>query len=117
MRSGNVIGELAGRPAAIVSFLDGLSVAKPLPDHCEQVGAALAKMHLLAQDFEISRRNGLTVENWRPLYDSCEVKQTRLSQGFASWWKMKSAFMKHTGPPAFPQGSFTRICSRDNVSF
>src|ERR1700693_5788969 len=39
-RQGGVLGKLAGRPAAIVTFLDGLWIRRPNPGHCAAVGEA-----------------------------------------------------------------------------
>src|SRR3974390_454211 len=33
-RAGHVLGRLAGRPAAIVTFLEGMWVRRPSPKHC-----------------------------------------------------------------------------------
>ena len=83
MKSGEVIGRLAGRPAAIVSFLDGISVRKVQIEHCRQVGSALADMHLLAGDFTIKRPNGLTVKNWRPLFEQCGPEVDSIQNGLS----------------------------------
>ena len=40
-RDGAAIGRLAGRAAAIVTFLEGLSVRRPTVEHCGEVGEAL----------------------------------------------------------------------------
>ena len=61
MRNGEALGELAGRPAAIISYLDGFEVRRPQPDHCRQVGEVLAQMHLAGEGFDLTRRNGLTL--------------------------------------------------------
>jgi homoserine kinase type II len=45
-RDGGHLGELAGRPAAMVSFLDGAWLRKPQAPHCREVGRALAEMHV-----------------------------------------------------------------------
>ena len=37
-REGRVLGRLAGRPAAIVTFLDGMWIRRPSPGHCAAVG-------------------------------------------------------------------------------
>src|SRR6476661_616114 len=66
-RAGDMIGWLAGRPAAIVTFLDGMWIRRPSAAHCGAVGAALAKLHLAGADFAIKRRNALSVDGWRPL--------------------------------------------------
>jgi homoserine kinase type II len=60
-RDGGHLGELAGRPAAMVSFLDGAWLRKPQAPHCREVGRALAAMHVAGSDFPIRRANGLTV--------------------------------------------------------
>jgi homoserine kinase type II len=76
---GRNLRELAGRPAALVTFLDGLWVRRPTAEHCRAVGEALARMHLAAADFPMQRRNGLGLEDWRPLFDrfAGEAEQIR----------------------------------------
>ncbi|HEX3917029.1 MAG TPA: phosphotransferase, partial [Caulobacteraceae bacterium] len=44
-REGHILGEMRGKPAAIVSFLTGLSVRRPTPAHCREAGAGLAWLH------------------------------------------------------------------------
>ena len=61
-RAGAVIGSIAGRPAAVVTFLDGMSTRRPSVAHCAAVGAALAKLHLAGADFPMRRRNALSVD-------------------------------------------------------
>ncbi len=72
-RDGAIIGRLAGRPAAIVTFLDGMWMRRPTPAHCGEVGAALARMHLAGLDFTVTRRNALSVDGWRPLWDAARA--------------------------------------------
>ena len=50
-RNGEALGRLAGRAAAIVTFLDGLWIRRPQARHCGQVGEALARMHEAGADF------------------------------------------------------------------
>jgi len=58
LNSGEQLSKLAGRPSAIISYLDGNSVKR--------------QMHLAGEGFAIERPNALTVENWRPLYEMSE---------------------------------------------
>jgi len=51
MRDGKTLGRLAGRPAAIIDFLEGVWPRKPNATHCAAIGQALAKMHLAGHDF------------------------------------------------------------------
>src|SRR5512132_2572260 len=40
-RSGEALGKLCGRPAAVVTFLDGMWIRRPEPFHCAALGKAL----------------------------------------------------------------------------
>ncbi|HMO41734.1 MAG TPA: phosphotransferase, partial [Phenylobacterium sp.] len=48
-RDGGLIQEVRGKPAAIVSFLPGLSVRRPSARHCREAGEGLARLHLAAE--------------------------------------------------------------------
>ena len=50
-RDGSLIGRLAGRPAAIITFLEGIWPRRPTVPQCREVGKALAGMHLASTDF------------------------------------------------------------------
>ena len=76
-RDGEVLGQVAGRPAAIITFLDGMWIRRPTPGHCAALGEALAKLHLAGLDFSRKRANALSVEGWRPLYEHCRVARER----------------------------------------
>ncbi|HTN67516.1 MAG TPA: homoserine kinase [Burkholderiaceae bacterium] len=54
---GEILNTLHGKPAAIVSKLEGHWVSEPEPAHCAAVGAMLARMHLAAQDFPLHQPN------------------------------------------------------------
>jgi homoserine kinase type II len=54
---GELIVPLHGKPAAIVSKLEGCSQMAPQPVHCAAVGAMLARMHLAARDFPLQQPN------------------------------------------------------------
>ena len=60
-KNGGVLGKLAGRPAAIVTFLDGLWIRRPNAGHCAAVGEALARLHLAGTDFPGKRANALSL--------------------------------------------------------
>src|ERR1700734_908816 len=60
-RDGEALSTLAGRPAAIINFLEGVWPRKPNVAHCAGVGHALARMHLAGADFSMARANALSV--------------------------------------------------------
>src|SRR6266581_9142010 len=73
-RTGEMLGRVAGRPAVIITFLDGMWIRRPSPTHCAALGAALAKLHLAGIDFPQKSANTLSVEGWRTLYESCSTR-------------------------------------------
>lgn len=54
---GCYLGELKGRPAALVARLPGTSVARPGVEHCAAIGRVMAHMHLASLEFAPQREN------------------------------------------------------------
>ncbi len=61
-RHGVALGALAGRPAAMVTFLDGVWIKEPGAAHCSALGRALAELHGAGADFGLRRPNALSVD-------------------------------------------------------
>src|SRR5947209_19979238 len=93
-RSGALLGFVAGRPAAVVTFLDGMWIRRPSAAHCGAVAAALAKLHLAGADFGMKRRNGLSVEGWRPLVDAAGARADTVQQGLGPAIKNELAMLE-----------------------
>ncbi len=62
---GELVVALHGKPAAIVSKLEGSSQMDPRPAHCAEVGALLARMHLAALDFPLHQPNLRALDWWQ----------------------------------------------------
>ncbi|KQQ91926.1 homoserine kinase [Massilia sp. Leaf139] len=63
--AGELVVALHGKPAAIVSKLEGSSQMDPQPIHCAEVGAMLARMHLAARDFPLQQPNLRALDWWQ----------------------------------------------------
>jgi homoserine kinase type II len=63
-RQGEILNSLHGKPAAIVTKLTGSCQMAPVPVHCAAVGAMMAKMHLVAQDFSNRQPNLRGIDWW-----------------------------------------------------
>jgi len=61
---GELVVLLQGKPAIVVSRLQGSSQLDPQPVHCAEVGRMLARMHLAAQDFELHQPNLRGLDWW-----------------------------------------------------
>ncbi|MFM8467682.1 MAG: homoserine kinase [Oxalobacteraceae bacterium] len=62
---GELIAALHGKPAAIVTRLNGHWQPAPEAVHCREVGRMLAKMHLAGQDFPLHQPNLRGLAWWR----------------------------------------------------
>jgi len=63
-KDGELVVALHGKPAIIVSRLQGSSQLHPQPVHCAEVGRMLARMHLAAQDFSLHQPNLRGLDWW-----------------------------------------------------
>ncbi|MFZ6771999.1 homoserine kinase [Undibacterium sp. SXout7W] len=61
---GELVVALHGKPASVVTKLEGASQMSPQPVHCAEVGKMLASMHLAAQDFTIQQPNLRSLDWW-----------------------------------------------------
>jgi len=116
-RAGNALGRLAGRPAAIVTFLEGVSVKRPGPEHCASVGAALARLHLATADYSGHRRNALTVAGWRPLIEAVGERADEVALGLAEDVADELSFLEGAWPSGLPQGVIHADLFPNNVLF
>ncbi len=118
-RAGRALGELAGRPAAIVTFLDGQWVRRPTARHCALLGEALAEMHLAGRDFAIPRPNALSMPSWRPLWERSAARADEVSPGLAADIEDELALLEANwpAPGALPEGVIHADLFPDNVFF
>lgn len=116
-RDGTVLGTLAGRPAAIVTFLDGMWVKRPQVHHCNMLGAAMAQMHLAAADFDMTRKNALDVTGWRPLFDMSAERADTVCDGLAKLIADDLDFLETNWPQDLPRGVIHADLFPDNVFF
>jgi homoserine kinase type II len=116
-RAGKTLGKLAGRPAALVTFLDGMWIRRPSPGHCAAVGEALAKLHLAGADFKLQRANALSVGGWRALYDASAARADQVRPGLSAALTKELAHLEDAWPRDLPQGVIHGDLFPDNVFF
>ncbi len=116
-RNGEALGRLAGRAAAIVTFLDGLWIRRPQARHCGQVGEALARMHLAGADFALRRPNALSIGGWPALFAAARERADEVSPGLAKETAAELAALQAIWPTHLPSGVIHADLFPDNVFF
>jgi len=116
-RNGEVYSELAGRPAAIINFLEGVWPRRPNAAHCAGVGDALAKMHLAGHDFPLFRKNPLSVAGWRPLFDRAADRADSVQPGSRDFIAYELDHLEGHWPSDLPVGVIHGDLFPDNVFF
>src|SRR6478609_2810476 len=116
-KSGVLLGFVAGRPAAIVTFLDGMWIRRPSPAHCGAVGAALASLHLAGADFAMKRRNALSVDGWRPLCVASAAGADTVQPGLRDAIERELTLLEGSWPSGLPDGVIHADLFPDNVFF
>jgi len=116
-RDGKAVRTLAGRPAAITTFLHGLSPRRIAVKHCGPLGEALAGLHLAGRDFKLRRPNALSVEGWRPLFDGSRRHADEVASGLANELAAEIDFFEANWPRDLPGGVIHADLFNDNVFF
>ncbi len=117
MHSGEVLGTIKDRPAAILQFLEGKSPRTIRNAHCTEVGHHLAKMHLATQDFSKQRTNTESIHSLRPTYQQLHDRIDTVKAALTE--ELDHAFDHLTThwPTDLPKGAIHADLFPDNVLF
>jgi homoserine kinase type II len=116
-RNGEALGELCGRPAAIISFLDGMWPRRPAPRHCQLLGEALARFHLAGADFKLRRPNDLSLAGWRRLVEACRPRADEVAPGLGDEIARELELIEARWPKHLAIGTIHADLFPDNVFF
>jgi homoserine kinase type II len=116
-RRGEALQTVAGRPAVLVSCLEGIWVRRPQTTHCAALGRALAQMHEAGRDFPLTRANALSLEGWASLVEMSRARADTVEAGLAAFVSAELAFLKSCWPADLPQGVIHADLFPDNVFF
>ena len=116
-KDGEALRELCGRPAAIVTFLNGMWPRRIEPFHCAGLGAALAGLHRAGASFPMVRPNDLSLAGWQRLHAACAARADEVQPGLADELAAELAFFESAWPGDLPSGVIHADLFPDNVFF
>ena len=108
---------LKNRPAALLTFLDGVSLARPRAGHCAAAGAALAALHAAGADFAPRRANALSLAGWRRLAKLLIPRADSVEPGLAELIAGQLEVLDECWPTDLPTGIIHADLFPDNVLF
>ncbi len=116
-RDGASLRRLCGKPAALVSFLEGKSPQRIHAAHCGALGDALARLHLAGAGFAMRRHNALSVGGWRPLFEACRAEADHVMPGLEDELGRELDTLEGNWPADLPHGVIHADLFPDNVFF
>ena len=116
-RQGRSLKSLCGRPAAIISFLEGMWPRRPNERHCQLLGEALADLHLKGRDFPMRRANDLSLEGWRKLVQATAARADEVQPGLRVLIEAEIANLNDKWPRDLDIGVIHADLFPDNVFF
>jgi len=119
---GNYLQILLGKPAVIVDFLEGKSKTKLTVQDNFAVGSTIARMHVCSQNYNMKRKNSLSILGWEELLYKCDtsISKTILNEiepSIIEEIKHSLDFCKNNWPKNLPVGFIHADMFPDNVFF
>jgi len=118
-RDGAALRSLAGRPAAVCTFLPGVWPRRIRPDHCAPLGEALGRLHAAGAGFAPVRANALGPAGWAPLLDRCRAAGDDVQPGLIAELDpaLAGILAAWPAPGSLPVGHIHADLFPDNVFF
>lgn len=116
-RAGALTGTLAGRPAALIHFLEGRGNPHITPRHLELTGTLMARMHRAAEGFPLARANSLSLAGWKSLFAKFRPCADTITPGLEAALEEELRHLEARWPAGLPRGVIHADIFPDNVFF
>ena len=116
-KNGNYISEISNKKAAVVSFIEGESKEKLSPQNCYDIGIETAKLHKITQKLSIKRKNNLSVESWKSLFNKIENDCSKINKKLPKIIKSSLIEIEKNWPKNLPSGIIHADLFPDNIFF
>ena len=111
------ITDFDGKKLMIVSFLEGKAKNNLTPSNCKSIGVEVAKMHEITKNFKIKRKNDLSVNSWRKLFNSVKTKCSKIHPDLPKLIESNLNDVEKNWPNNLPKGIIHADLFSDNIFF
>lgn len=101
----------------LVSFLEGKAKQNLSPDNCKSIGIEVARMHELTKNFKLKRRNNLSIQSWRGMFDSVKDQCSKLHADLPKLIEENLKDVEKNWPHDLPRGIIHADLFHDNIFF
>ncbi|MEC7169007.1 MAG: homoserine kinase, partial [Pseudomonadota bacterium] len=115
--SNQTITDFEGKKLMIVSFLEGKAKQNLSPANCKSIGSEVAKMHELTKSLKLSRKNDLSIDSWRKLFNSVKDKCENIHKDLPILIKENLNDVEKNWPKNLPKGIIHADLFHDNIFF
>ncbi len=116
-KNGNYISKIAGKNAAVVSFLDGKDKKILNPENCYDVGVFAAKLHMITKDLASKRQNKLSIDSWRKIYSKVKKDCSKIHLNLPKIIEKNLDNIEKNWPKNIPFGIIHADLFPDNIFF
>ncbi len=111
------ITDYKGKKLMIVSFLEGKAKKILTPQNCKSVGVEVAKMHEITKNFKNKRKNDLSINSWRRLFNSIKKECSKIHKDLPKLIESNLNDVEKNWPSNLPKGIIHADLFSDNIFF
>ena len=101
----------------IVSFIEGRPKVNLSPDNCKSIGVETARLHKLTKNLKIKRRNDLSVNSWRKIFEQVKEKCIKIHKDLPKLIEDNLNDVEKNWPKNLPKGIIHADLFHDNIFF
>ena len=101
----------------ILTFISGKSKENLSNENCEDIGKEAARLHLLTSNFKIHRKNALSIESWRNMFENIKDKCNRIHKDLPNLIEANLKDIEKNWPSNLPSGIIHADLFKDNIIF
>ena len=116
-KQNKTITDFEGKKLMIVTFLDGKATQDLTPANCKSIGIEVAKMHEITKNFKFKRKNNLSVNSWRNLFNSVKEKCSKIHKDLPKLIEENLKDIENNWPKNLPRGIIHADLFHDNIFF
>ena len=101
----------------ILTFISGKSKENLSNENCEDIGKEAARLHLLTSNFKIHRKNALSIESWRNMFENIKDKCIKIHKDLPNLIEANLKDIEKNWPSNLPSGIIHADLFKDNIIF